>query len=183
MTRLAVTRHLLALLATSALLTACGSMPGAGSSSDSKPAAAPAPAKPAAAGRPQAGKIGPGMNAQGEVMNPKLVEAGYGERVKGVGDWEGEITGKPAPGSKFGQLKIGMSTQQVISAIGQPNDAGAHLTGKAFIPFYFGSDRARYEMVFKGQGRLLFATSAGFFGGGQAHLIWIIHSANEGDSR
>lgn len=127
--------------------------------------------------------VGPGMNAAGEVVNPKLVEAGYGEKLKGINDWQGEITGKPAPNSKFSQLKIGMSTQQVISLIGQPNDAGAHITGKAFIPFYFGSDRARYEMVFKGHGRLLFATGAGFTGGGQANLIWIIHSANEGDTR
>ena len=96
-----------------------------------------------------------------------------------LNDWEGEITGKPAPGSKFTQLKIGMSAAQVLSLLGQPSDQGAHPTGKAWIPFYFGSDRYRYEVVYKGQGRLLFASGAGFGWDANTHLIWIIHSAAE----
>ena len=63
--------------------------------------------------------------------------------------------------------------------MGEPSDQGAHITGKAFIPFYFGSDRYRYEVVYKGQGRLLFASGAGFGWDANTHLIWIIHSANE----
>ena len=171
--------HSVAAVCCAALLAACGTTPGnkASEPAAAAPAAAPAPAKPGP------GKVCPGMNAKGEVVDSKLVEAGWGEKIKGMNDWEGEITGKPAPGSKLTQLKIGMSTQQVISLIGQPNDAGSHVTGKAFIPFYFGSDRARHEMVYKGQGRLLFALGGGMFGGGQANLIWIIHNANEGDTR
>ena len=46
-------------------------------------------------------------------------------------------------------------------------------TGKAWIPFYFGSDRYRYEVVYKGQGRLLFASGAGFGWDANTHLIWI----------
>jgi hypothetical protein len=94
------------------------------------------------------------MNDRGEVTDSKKVEAGYGQKVKGLGDWEGEITGKPAPGSKFTQLQIGMPMRQVMDLIGQPSDQGAYITGKAWIPFYFGSDRHRY-------------------------VIWIIHNANE----
>ena len=123
--------------------------------------------------------VGPGMNAEGEVVDSKQVESGYGELVKGLGDWEGEITGKPAADSKFTQLQIGMSIKQVTDLAGQPTDQGAHMTGKAWIPFYFGSDRHRYEMVYKGQGRLIFAGgSMGDFTSG--HLIWIIHNKNEG---
>jgi hypothetical protein len=104
------------------------------------------------------------------------------QRVKGIDDWEGDITGKPAPGSAFTKLQIGMSTKQVTDLIGQPDDQGAYITGKAFIPFYYGSDRNRFESVYKGQGRLIFA------GGGlgdvmSGHLIWIIHNANEGSHR
>jgi hypothetical protein len=66
-----------------------------------------------------------------------------------------------------------------MSIMGQPNDQGAHITGKAFIPFYFGSDRYRYEVTYKGQGRLLFAGGAGWGWDGSQHLIWIIHSAAE----
>lgn len=158
-----------ALLALASLLGACGSTPG------TKPNS-PAPAT-AAAGA--SGKIGPGMNDRGEVVDSKKVEAGFGQKVKGLNDWQGEITGKPAPGSKMAQLQIGMSAAQVMSIMGQPSDQGAHITGKAFIPFYFGSDRYRYEVVYKGVGRLLFASSAGFGWDGNTHLIWIIHNSNE----
>lgn len=157
-------------LAATTLLAGCVTMPGSKSAdkptdSSTKTAAAPT------------SKIGPGMNERGEVVDPKKVEAGYGRTVKGLNDYEGEITGKPAPGSKFTQLQIGMPLKQVTDIVGTPTDQGAYVTGKAFIPFFFGSDRYRHEVVYKGQGRLIFAGSSGF--DSNAHLIWIIHSANE----
>ena len=60
------------------------------------------------------------MNARGEVVDAKLVEAGYGQEIKGINDYEGEITGKPAPGSKFTKLKIGMSLKQVTDIAASP---------------------------------------------------------------
>jgi hypothetical protein len=126
--------------------------------------------------------IGPGMNAQGQVVDSSKVEAGYGRKVKGINDWEGEITGKPAAKSRFTKLQIGMPMQQVVNLIGQPSDQGAYMTGKAWIPFYFGSDRHRFEMVYKNQGRLIFAGgSIGNFTGG--NLVWIIHNATERGQR
>ena len=134
-------------------------------------------AKPAAEEKKESG-IPPGMNAKGEVVDSSKVEGGHGTQVKGLGDWEGEITGKPAPGSKFAKLKIGMPLKQVTDLIGQPSDQGAYMTGKAWIPFYFGSDRHRFEMVYKNTGRLIFAGgSVGDFTSG--NLIWIIHNRNE----
>jgi hypothetical protein len=67
---------------------------------EAAPAATPAsaPEKPAAS---VSGKIGPGMNARGEVRDSSKVESGYGQKVKGIRDYEGEITGRPAPGTKF----------------------------------------------------------------------------------
>ncbi|MCA0240988.1 MAG: hypothetical protein LCI02_09000 [Proteobacteria bacterium] len=159
----------LALTAGVALLAACQSTSSPGSSSSST-AATPAPAA-------ASNKIGPGMNARGEVVDSSKVEAGYGQKVKGVGDWEGEITGKPAPGTKFTRLQIGMSRQQVLDIVGQPTDQGAYVTGKAWIPFFFGADRYRHELAYKGQGRLIFAGSGGF--DSNAHLIWIIHNASD----
>ncbi len=171
------TKHLqLALLvATTAALSACaGNNPfkrdsGGGGQTASAPA--PAAAKPTPAW----------MNAQGEVIDSKNVEGGYGERVKGLDDWEGEITGKPAPGSKFTQLKIGMSRAQAQSIVGNPTDQGAYITGKAWIPWYFGSDRYRHEFAYKGMGRLIFAGSGGF--DTNAHLVWIIHNKNDSGFR
>lgn len=123
-----------------------------------------------------------GMNARGDVVDSSKVEAGSGQKVKGMGGWEGEITGRPAPNSRFTRLQIGMSMRQAMDLAGQPTDQGAYITGKAFIPFYFGSDRNRYEMVYKNQGRLIFAGgSLGDYAGG--NLIWIIHNPTEGGYR
>ncbi len=125
---------------------------------------------------------GPGLNVNGEVVDSSKVEAGYGKKIKGMGDWEGEITGKPAANSKLSKLQIGMPMQQVVNLVGQPTDQGAYMTAKAWIPFYFGSDRHRYEMVYKGQGRLIFAGgSVGNYSSG--NLIWIIHNATEPGKR
>jgi hypothetical protein len=123
-------------------------------------------------------RVGPGMGANGEVVDPTKVESGYGQKVKGINDFEGEITGIPVPGSKFTQLQIGMGMKQVVDIAGAPTDQGAYMTGKAFIPFYFGGDRSRSEFIYKGEGRLIFAGgSIGDLTGG--NLVWIINSAAE----
>jgi hypothetical protein len=102
--------------------------------------------------------------------------------VKGINDYEGEITGNPAPNSKFSKLQIGMPVRQVTDLAGPATDQGAYITGKAWIPFYFGADRHRFEMTYKGQGRLIFAGGGmGDFSNG--HLIWIIHNSNEAGYR
>jgi hypothetical protein len=102
--------------------------------------------------------------------------------VKGLNGWEGEISGTPAANSRFKTLEIGMSMRQATDIAGQPTDQGAYVTGKAWIPFYFGSDRHRFEMVYRGQGRLVFAGgSLGNFSGG--NLIMIINNDKEGGYR
>lgn len=162
-----------------ALATAgCASRGGSGDSS--QPAAsAPATSAPAA---PARGGVKAGMDAKGNVIDSSKVEAGSGRTVKGLNGYEGEITGVPARNSKFSRLQIGMSAKQVTDLAGQPTDQGAYVTGKAFIPFYFGSDRHRYEMTYKGQGRLVFAGGGmGDYSGG--NLIWIIHNPNESGYR
>ena len=155
----------------------CASRGGSGS----QPQAAPAPAAAAPAAPARSGS-GAGMDGRGNVIDSSKVEAGSGRTVKGLNGYEGEITGNPARNSKFARLQIGMSARQVTDLAGPPTDQGAYVTGKAFIPFYFGSDRHRYEMTYKGQGRLVFA------GGGMGeytsgNLIWIIHNPNESGYR
>ncbi|SDJ32933.1 hypothetical protein [Variovorax sp. OV700] len=160
-----------ALLAT----VGCASRGGSGAS---QPSAAPAatPAAPARAGAKT------GLDAQGNVVDSSKVEAGSGRTVKGLNGYEGEITGNPTRNSRFNRLQIGMSARQVTDIAGQPTDQGAYVTGKAFIPFYFGGDRHRYEMTYKGQGRLVFAGGGmGDYSGG--NLIWIIHNPNESGYR
>ncbi|MDG2308719.1 MAG: hypothetical protein P8R42_29415 [Candidatus Binatia bacterium] len=124
----------------------------------------------------------PGMNAKGEVVDSSSIQSGSGKTVKGINDWEGEITGKPFPGSKFTKLKIGMSRAQVVDLMGPPTDEGAYVTAKAFIPFYYGSDTSRIELAYKGQGRLIFSTGAGW-GTDRGHLTWIIYNKNDSGYR
>jgi hypothetical protein len=151
----------------------CASRGGSAESQASAPATAPAA---------RTGGAKAGMDARGNVVDSSKVEAGSGRTVKGLNDYEGEITGVPARNSKFTRLQIGMSAKQVTDIAGPPTDQGGYVTGKAFIPFYFGGDRHRYEMTYKGQGRLIFAGGGmGEYGGG--NLIWIIHNPNESGYR
>jgi hypothetical protein len=122
------------------------------------------------------------MNAAGEVIDSSKVEGGHGQTVKGINDWEGEITGKPFPGSRFTKLKIGMPRAEVEDLIGKPTDQGAYVTGKAFIPFYYGSDRSRIELAYKGQGRLIFSTNAGWSSDG-GYLTGNIYTQNDSGYR
>lgn len=135
---------------------------------------APPVAKAAASG-------GYDLSKNKPVTDSTKVESGQGTLVKGINDWQGEITGLPAANSRFTKLKIGMSQKQVADLVGEPTDQGAYVTGKAFIPFYFGSDKSRWEMTYKGQGRLIFSNQSGF--GSGYYLTWIIHNANEGGYR
>jgi hypothetical protein len=157
-----------------ATLSAAGCVAGGGgtASHSSAPSAGAAPAH----------KVGPGMDADGNVTDPSKVESGYGTSVKGLGDWEGEVTGNTVAGSRFAQLQIGMPMRQVMDILGRPTDEGSYITGKAFIPFYYGSDRYRYELVYKGQGRLIFAGGSINEHSG-AHLTWIINSAADSGYR
>ena len=170
-----VTR-LTALFATAAVLAACGTT---GSNNSPAPTSAPTAGTPAPApaqGRSAMSGVRPGMDAQGIVIDSKLIESGSGREVTGLNGQAGEIVGNPAPKSKFTRLQIGMPMRQVTDLIGQPTDQGAYVTGKAWIPFYFGNDRYRHEFVYEKTGRLVFAGSGA---DGSSPLIWIIHNRNE----
>ena len=165
-------RSWMMMLVLSASLVGCAQM-GAGSSTKTQGSGA---------ATSSSNKVPPGMNASGEVIDPTQVESGHGQTVKGINDFEGEITGVPAPGSPFTQLKIGMGIRQAMDICGPATDQGAYVTGKAWIPFYFGSDRSRFELIYKGWGRRIFAGgSVGNYSGG--NLIWIIHSSAESGYR
>jgi hypothetical protein len=172
--------HVLSALVATALVAGCGSTGGGSKSTDtSSTAAAPAPA--AAKDKTPPPKSTAGMDASGRVVDSSKVESGSGKQVKGKDDWEGEITGIPAPSSKFNKLQIGMGMREVTDLAGPPTDQGAYITAKAFIPWYFGSDKHRQELVYKGMGRLIFASGGGFGWGGSGggNLVWIIHNSNE----
>ena len=78
------------------------------------------------------------------------------ETVRKEAPAEGEVVGKPALGSKFAQLKIGMTVSQVEKLIGPPARQSTHPTGKASIPFYFGPDRWVIQYSYRREGVLTF---------------------------
>ena len=91
------------------------------------------------------------------------------------GSYEGEVYGKPAPGSKLAKLQIGMPQAEVEKLIGRPDDIRGHITGKAFNPFYFGSDAARVEWIYRGHGSVAF--DAGRWGSEGGVVMMINHDA------
>ena len=99
--------------------------------------------------------------------------------ITGQHDIEGEIIGNPIAGSPFGKLEIGMSQTQVNDLIGPAKECGAYVTGKAWIPFHFGSDNSRVECNYKGHGRLIFSNQAN----GAVYLLKIVYDANESGYR
>lgn len=87
------------------------------------------------------------------------------------GSFDGEIYGTIPASSKWAKLQIGMHQSEVERIIGVSRNVRAYVTGKAFIPFYFGSDSHRYEVVYPGQGSV--AYTGGSFGGGMGVLMMI----------
>ena len=105
------------------------------------------------------------------------VSSGDRREVKGRDDWTGYIQGKPGANDKFAKLQIGMGQREVVNLAGPPTDEGSHVTGKAFIPFYYGAGRYETAYYYKNVGRLYFSGKGGFATG--SALIGIEYDANE----
>jgi hypothetical protein len=118
--------HLVLVVLTAALATACASRQVKTETPEQVPPAKPAPAK--------------------EIIK----EIPKKEAPQGV------IIGKPAASSKFSQLKPGMTLIQVEKMIGHPTKQWTHPTNKASIAFYFGPDRWVIQYSYKGEGVLTF---------------------------
>jgi len=77
------------------------------------------------------------------------------------------VDGAPVPAnSPLSKIQRGMSKTQVTAILGPPSSESGYLTGKAFIPFYFGNDAHRTSYYYKGIGRVVFADGNIFGGGG-----------------
>lgn len=69
----------------------------------------------------------------------------------------GATTTPPPAGSPLSKVQLGMNDAQVRKAIGEPDNSNAYMTGKAWIPFYFGPDTHRSDWFYNGQGRVVFS--------------------------
>ena len=72
------------------------------------------------------------------------------------------VTTPPPAGAPLAKVQVGMNPREVEALVGPPSDENAYVTGKAFIPWYFGRDRTRRAYFYKGQGRVVFEGSGGF---------------------
>jgi hypothetical protein len=127
---------------------------------ESKPA--PAPAAPATTAAAPAGKT--------EAGKPRMMKSKDGT-------FEGEVFGNIPPGSKWSKLQIGMEQGEVERILGGTHEVRHTPTGKAFIPFYYGTDRYRNEHVYRGQGSVSY-TSGGHWGAGRGVLMMINYDPN-----
>jgi len=82
----------------------------------------------------------------------------------------------PPAGSPFSKVELGMNDVQVRKILGEPDNASSYMTGKAWIPFYFGSDTARSDWMYKGMGRVVFSRNQ--YSGG-LKVIRIDYNPNE----
>ena len=73
-----------------------------------------------------------------------------------------KVAAAPPAKSKLAKVQLGMSPREVEAILGPPTDENAYVTGKAFIPWYFGRDRWRRAYFYKGVGRVVFAGSGGW---------------------
>jgi hypothetical protein len=90
------------------------------------------------------------------------------------GSYTGEIIGTPAADSKFAKLLIGMELNEVQKIIGRfPDETHSYESGKRWIPFYFGNDARRVQMLYKGDGCLIFTGGGAFTSGGDLIQIQV----------
>ena len=64
---------------------------------------------------------------------------------------------EPPAGSDLAKVQAGMNDAEVRKLIGDPDNSNAYMTGKAWIPFYYGPDTHRTDWMYKGKGRVVFS--------------------------
>ncbi|HST44563.1 MAG TPA: hypothetical protein VLK29_04990 [Luteimonas sp.] len=103
-----------------------------------------------------------------------------GVETKSVdGTFTGEVIGKAAPGSGFAKLRIGMTPAQVQEIMdGAPDRNHSFESGKRWIPFYYGNDSQRLQVLYRREGCLTF-TGGNVFGGGGNELVRITATPRE----
>jgi hypothetical protein len=85
----------------------------------------------------------------------------------------------PAPASSpMAKVQPGMTEPQVAAILGVPDDSKAYVTGKAFIPFYYGPDQSRFACYYKGKGRVIFE-GGNQWGAGRGKVVRVEYDPSE----
>ena len=88
-----------------------------------------------------------GGSSSGE--SPKAASTASAKPPKGVA---------PPAGSKLAKVTVGMTPEQVKKIMGEPTGQSTYMTGKAWIPFYFGPTN-QTDWKYKCQGRVVFVNN------------------------
>ncbi len=88
---------------------------------------------------------------------------------------------QPPPNSPMAKVQPGMTEPQVAAILGVPDDSRAYITGKAFIPFYFGPDQSRFACYYKGKGRVIFS-GGNQWGAGRGKVVRVEYDPSEDGS-
>ena len=84
----------------------------------------------------------------------------------------------PPPGTPLAKITKGMAMSDVAQILGQPTDQNQYVTGKAFIPFYYGGDSTRFAAYWKGQGRVIFQ-GGNAWGAGRGKVVRVEYDPSE----
>lgn len=79
-------------------------------------------------------------------------------------------------GSDLAKVTVGMNDAEVRKILGDPDNANAYMTGKAWIPFYYGPDTHRTDWMYRGKGRVVFSRNR--YSGG-LKVIRVLYNPNE----
>jgi len=86
-------------------------------------------------------------------------------------------TKAPIPeSSPLSKIEMGMTEIQVRKAIGDPDAVRNYMTGKAWIPFYFGGDVMRMDWIYADVGRVIFTRNRW---SGSTAVIDLLHNPDE----
>ncbi len=89
------------------------------------------------------------------------------------GSFTGEVIGQAAPDSGFARLRIGMTPSEVQDVMDRaPDRQHSYESGKRWIPFYYGNDARRMQVLYRGEGCLIF-TDGNIWGGAGGDLVQI----------
>lgn len=83
---------------------------------------------------------------------------------------------RPPAGTKLARITDGMSEGEVIAILGEPTSRQDYMTGKAWIPYYYGSDVSRLDYRYKGTGIVVFGRNRY---SGKTRVIRVDYDPNE----
>jgi hypothetical protein len=88
-----------------------------------------------------------GKSSGEEAQPAKAAKPAKAQKAEGV---------PPPAGSLLSKVSVGMDDTEVRKLIGEPTNVQGYVTGKQFIPYYYGPDTSRVDYKYKAQGRVVF---------------------------